>query len=267
MSNLDFDQYRIAHIQTEGTSRGTGAPVALHEAVVYDFMPPILGNQFRVNEQLRHATHFYGQTGSFMMRDEAYGKLAVKELEAGNLTEALEAYKRRLSAATGFISAMADVQSNALLSPEEVDRLQLDQSFGPIERRLVQAVTATGGDSKIDMLDFAAWVAGVRGLERDAFSLSQAFSGLKPNYPLNTFPVGDPRRFERDTSLKDDLATGTKLRDAYAQMQHYRLAAWISKKIGDEEGLATYTKLAETEPQENPNFEPIMDKIRDAYDR
>lgn len=267
MPRPDFCELRRVQIDPELLSRGTGQPVPLQEAVVYDFMPPVLGNRFRVNDVLRRGVHFFSDSGSFMMGEEAFQELATQELDAGNLVSALEAYKRGLHKAVGFAGAMAMLGDRALLSQTEIGRFDLPRRFGTIERRSIAAIIEAGEDTKIDLPDYAEWVAGVRRLERDALRLNRQYFGLTPKYPGNDFPSADPRIWERDTSLKGDIETGTKLRDTYAQMQMYSLAAWISGELGDEETKTRYEELAKTDPQDPPGYMAILYKIQDREER
>lgn len=266
MARPDFGELQKVRIDPELLSRGTGQSVTLQEAVVYDFMPPVLGNRFRIDSTLRRGVHFFSNAGSFMMGEEAFQELATKELAAGNLVPALEAYKRGLNKAVGFASAMAILGDGALLNQAEIDRFDLPRRFGVIERKSIAMIIEAREDTKIDLPKYAAWVGGVRRLESDALRLNQAFFGLTPKYNINELPRGDQRVWERDTSLKDDLVIGTQLRDTYAEMQQYRQAAWISGKMGDEETKARYEELAKTDPQDPPGYKEILRKIQDEYD-
>lgn len=246
MASPDFGELRRVEITPDLLSRGSGERIPLQEAVVYDFMPRILGSRFAGVTELRRAAHFTRCEGSFMMTEEAQTELAEAELNAGNLTPALEAYKRGLNSAVGFVGAMAAMQDHALLSPAEVDRLNLGRRFGALEDRLIQQVVSQ--DIAFNSQRYIEWLNNVRKLEKDALSLNQQY--FRGNSPLS----GDP-------------ATGMRLRDTYAEMQRYKDAAWISKKLGDTEKEAEYTELAKTDPTENPKYQPIIWRIQKEYDR
>jgi len=265
MASPDFGELRRIKIDPELFSRGSGERILLHEAVVYDFMPKILGSRFAGVEELRRTTHFYSETGSFMMGEEAHQEVAQEELKSGNLVPALEAYKRSLHNAVGFVEAVSALGDGALLSPQEVNRLNLRSRFGALEDKLIYLVVSQ--NVAFDLPKYIEWLNNVRRLERDARRLNQQYFGHTPKYPNNDFPSGDPRIWERDTSLKDDLETGTKLRDTYARMQRYRDAAWISGKLGDSEGEAKFTELAKTDPVENTRYPPILYRIQLEYDK
>lgn len=268
MNKPDFGELRRVQIDPDIFSRGTGQPVALQEAVVYDFMPPLLGNRFRVEETLKRGVHFLDTTGSFMMAEEAYQEFANQELSGGNLVSALEAYKKGLQSAVGFAGAMSRLGDRALLSPAEIERFNLYRRFGALESGLVQALVAAGKDEKVDLPEYIKWLDRVRTLERDALLLNRQFFGLVPKYPDNDFPPGDPRIWERDTTLAGNLEVGTRLRDTYTEMQRYQSAAWISKEIGDQEAEIRYTELAQTDPgEEDSKYLDILWRIQDREER
>ncbi len=267
MSRPEFGELQRVRIDPELLSRGTGERVFLQESTVYDFMPPILGNRFRVDPVLRRGVHFFSDAGSFMMGEEAFQELATNELNAGHLVPTIEAYKRGLHKAVGFAGAMAMLGNRALLSQAEIDRFDLPRRFGAIERRSIAMLIEAGEDTKINLPEYAAWVANIRRLEREALRLSQAFFGLTPKYSVDELPRGDKRIWERDTSLKGATETGTKLRDTYAEMQMYRQAAWISGELGDGEAKAKYEELAKTDPEDPSGYKEILWRIQEEYDR
>src|SRR3989344_3922862 len=255
MASPDFGELRRVQINPELLSRGSGERVALQDAVVYDFMPRILGSRSMGVDELRRATHFYSGGGSFMMMDEAYGEVAEDELKSGNLTLALEAYKRRLHAAVGFVGAMAALGDKALLSSQEVDRLNLQSRFGALENRLIQTVVSQ--DIAFDLPKYIDWLNNVRRLEKDAAQLNRQYFNGTPKHPDNPeIKWTDPDYMDR--SMVGDIGLGARLRDTYAQMQRYKDTAWISEKLGDAEGQAQYEDLAKTDPVENPKYQPII---------
>lgn len=264
MAGPDFKDLHQVHINPELLSRGSGERIPLQEAVVYDFMPRILGSRFMTVAELNRARHFFSGMGSFMMMDEAYNEVAEEELKVGNLTLALDAYKKRLHAAVGFIGAMSLLGNGALLNSEEVNRLNLQERFGALERELVRSVVSQ--NISLDLPKYIEWLNSVRGLERDSHQFNrQYFSGV-PKHPDNPdIKGGDPDYW--DTSMVRDKELGTKLRDTYVQMQRYKDAAWISKEIGDETKQFEYEKLAETDPKENPRYNAIMGRILDDYNQ
>lgn len=241
MTNPEFSELKSVKINPDLLSRGSGERVTLQESVVYDFMPRVLGSRFMGVDVLRQATHYYGGGGSFMMCDQAYNEVAEEELKSGNLTAALEAYKRRLHAAVGFVRAMAAFGDRALLNSEEINQLNLEERFGNLESKLIHTVVSQ--DIAFDLPSYIKWLSNVRRLESDS------------------------RLASRTYKMPGDLQTGTRLRDLYAEMQQYNSAAYISREIGDIEGLAKYEELGKTQPQENPKFRPILWRIQADYDR
>jgi len=263
----ELQELQRVSLDPELLSRGTGERVLLRESTVYDFMPPMLGNRFRVDPVLRRGVHFFSDAGSFMMGEEAFQELATNELNAGHLVPAIEAYKRGLHKAVGFAGAMTMRGDRALLSQDEIDRFNLPRRFGAIERRSIAMLIEAGEDTKINLPEYAAWVADIRRLEREALRLNRAFFGLTPKYNTYELPRGDKRIWERDTSLKGDLTTGTQLRDTYAEMQQYRHAALISGGLGDEEAKARFEEQAKTDPKDPAGYKEILWRIQEKYDR
>jgi hypothetical protein len=145
----------------------------------------------------------------------------------------LEAYKRGIHKAIGFGSAMSMIQNHALLSDAEVDRLHLDRRFGNIERALIGLIMSTGSDTKVNLSEYSAWLAGVRALEKAA---------------------------------QDQQGDWPQLRDIYAQMQRYEKAAEVSSWFNDSEAEARYTELAKTDPQEPKGYLKILRRIEDDYE-
>lgn len=266
MASPDFGELTRVQVSPDLLSRGSGEQVTLQEATVYDFMPPILGNRFRVDPTLRRGVHFFSDAGSFMMGEEAFQELATKELDAGNLVPALEAYKRGLHKAVGFAGAMEMLGDRALLNQAEIDRFNLPRRFGTIERGMISMIVGAGEDTKIDLPEYAAWLAGVRGLEKDALRLNQQYFMGLPKHPENPdIKWTDPDFI--DTTTVGDPAIGIRLRYTYAEMQKYKSAAWISDKLGDEEAKAKYEELAKAEPQDPPGYKEILRRINEEYDR
>lgn len=266
MASPDFGELRRIQISPDLLSRGSGEQVALREATVYDFMPPILGNRFRVDPTLRRGVHFFSDAGSFMMGEEAFQELATNELQAGNLVPALEAYKRGLHKAVGFAGAMASLGDRALLNQTEIDRFNLPSRFGAIEQGMISLIVGAGEDTKIDLPEYAAWLARVRGLERDAHRLNQQYFMGLPKHPENPDIKWTDPDF-RDTSTVGDPAIGVKLRDTYAEMGKYKSAAWISGELGDEEAKAKNEEMAKTEPQDPAGYKEILYRIQEREDR
>ncbi len=264
MVSPDFSELRRVKIDPELLSRGSGERIALQETVVYDFMPRILGSRFAGVGDLQRATHFFSGGGSFMMMEEAYQEVAEEELKSGNLTPALEAYKRGMHAAVGFIGAMAMMGDGALLSPAEVDRLNLRARFGAIEDKLIHLVVSQ--DIAFDLTKYIEWLNNVRKLEKDAHQLNQEYFIGVPKHPENPeIKWTDPDYMDRSMVGNRDL--GIRLRDTYIQMQRYKNAAWISKELGNVEEEAKYTELAQEDPVENPKFQPIISRIDEEHDR
>ena len=154
----------------------------------------------------------------------------------------------------------------ALLSQTEIDRFNLQRRFGAIERRSIAAIIEAGEDTKIDLPEYAGWVAGVRRLERDALKLNKKFFTGIVKHPDNPdIKWTDPDYWDRSIVGNRDI--GLSLRDTYAQMQRYKEAAWISRELGDKEAEASYTELAQTDPQEMPGHRKLYSEINEREER
>lgn len=244
----DLNKLYEVKIDPKLVSKGTGKSINIVEAVVYDFMPRILGDKFREVETLRKSVHFYGKEHAPVLAlDEAYRSLAKQELEEGNLNEALEAYKRGVYYRTAFIRLMARIQDNALFNPTEIQKLDSESDYEPIEDELVHIVVSQ--DIAFDLSTYVAFLEEVRQLEKNALRLNQLYFFGARDLPYE------------DMSRKGDPETGRQLRDTYARMFRFSDAAWISREIGDVESQQKYKELARTEPKENPKLEPILDEI------
>ena len=74
--------------------RGTGKQLDRKDAIVFDFMPVLLGDQFRTNDILsRQLFREQPVSAPFMLSNSAYTKLGIRHLEKGQITPALESYK------------------------------------------------------------------------------------------------------------------------------------------------------------------------------
>lgn len=236
-------------IKPEFLSRGSDTPVKIEEAIVFDVMPRILGERFRVVEPLRRSVHFYGQKIGvpFLDLEEAYKTIAQRELKDGNTNAALEAYKRGLYSSTCFVRAMASIQGIALLTSVEIQRLNVLQNFKRLERDLVCAVSLEGIPN--DLPAYESFLNEVRQLEKNALRFNQLyFFGAK----------GSP--WEDKSKIKD-RKTGEELRDTYVRMFRFSDAAGISKEIGDFEGEQKYLEMAKNEPRDNPRLDKILRRL------
>lgn len=192
-------------------SRGSGETIGRNEAVVYDFMPLILGSRFAVVPQLKRATHFFGGEGvPFSFSQQAYIQAAKEEIidPEGSLTTALELYKRGLHAHTQFAYLFSRAGDLALLTQADLDSLHLGRDLVEIEEILIQRVAQA--DISVDTAKYRAWLKQVRELE-------MVFRG------------------------QDDGEDHTReFRDTYAKMKRY----------GDASRLSGYLAMMTTDPEE-----------------
>jgi len=122
--------------------RGSGKEIPRAEATVYDFMPVILGDQFRTNPVLLMQLFRDAPVrGPMMLMQRAYTALGEQYVRDGKLTPALECYKFALYEQTGFIGFISGIQGSALLTPQEISHLNLESDF---EETLIGKVANNG---------------------------------------------------------------------------------------------------------------------------
>lgn len=140
-----FDQYfsmvkrKRVYLPKKLKQRGIGREIDKREVIVYDFMPVLLGNEFRVDGIL--SSQLFRRPpvpGPMTLMEEAYTTLGKRYLDGKDLTPALECYKFALEEKIGFINFISSMQENALLSLEEINHLKLETSF---EKELLIAVS------------------------------------------------------------------------------------------------------------------------------
>jgi len=139
--------------------RGVDGKIQRKDAQVFDFMPMILGEQFRTDKILsRQLFRDPPVSGTFFNEQSAYESLGLRYAGQGKLVPALECYKFALGSKVGFISLIASIQDNVLLSPEEISRLNLDST---LEKILVRKFPASTG-KKIDLDGYSRWLDKLR---------------------------------------------------------------------------------------------------------
>jgi len=243
-----------AVLPTTEVSRGTSEQISLSEAVVYDFMPPMIGSRFMASESLKKRIHFYGQeTGSFMDLEETNRQIAEEELNKGNLEEAIDAYKNCLHDAVGFLCAISTIQEHALLSISEYQRLDLDSRFGDLEGRLMAAISKE--DISINAEKYSEFIKNVRNLEKRGHQLNQLFF------------MGESRWYEHiKAPSKYDPELGKEYIDVCVQMGKYSEASWVAAEMGNKEDAAKFKKLSKGQPKEHPRFREIYTKLGEDRD-
>ena len=135
--------------------RGTGREIDRANAIVYDFMPIIIGDEFRTNKILSRQLFREPPVDGI---GEAYDLLGTRYLKKRQITEALECYKFSLEGQIHFIDVISAVQESALLTQEEVSRLDLDSS---IEKSLIQYLVKNRKE-KVNLGLYSAWLDRLR---------------------------------------------------------------------------------------------------------
>lgn len=266
-------------------SRGTGEVLNMGETLVYDFMPRLLGEQFRTNPELRRNVHrvFNCDTPNapLMVKEKAYRRVAEQELEAGNLTAALEAYKKAVWNVTVLMSAISSIQGNTMVDQKELDVLNVDfkdleealivdvvQTYVPIDLRAhADFVKQTDDDEmkqmvvgnvvnsviehvKFDLDVYKDFLAEIRAANQERIRL------------VNLFYYGSEKgEAHYDASKAKNPDVGTQLRDFYVGIGDFNEAVAMSHRLDDEEGVRKYSELAQKEPIENPRLMPILWEI------
>lgn len=140
------------------TQRGTGQTIQREEAVVYGFMPVVLGERFRTDDILsRMLLREAPVDGPFMLQTEAYETLGLRYLREGNMIAALECYRIALDSRTSFAGSIADIQEIALLNKKEIQQMTVATD---LETKLVAGMVTPNG--RTDLAVYTAWVEGLR---------------------------------------------------------------------------------------------------------
>jgi hypothetical protein len=154
MANKQFK----AEISDYVLQRGTGKPVERNKAIVYDFMPVILGEMFRTDEILsKMLLRPPPVTGPFMLQAKAYEKLGLIYVMQGELIPALECYRISLDSKMAFKKYVGDIQENALLNHKEMEFLEKPNDM---EKKLVSKVLNL--NLKPDRNVYNSWVEELR---------------------------------------------------------------------------------------------------------
>ncbi len=138
--------------------RGTGQPIQREEAIVYDFMPVVLGDRFRTDEVLsRMLLRPAPEEGPFMLKSNAYETLGLKYVDREELIPALECYRIALDSRTSFATAIARIQGSALLNQREIAHMDTSTD---LEQKLVREVAKSR--RIYDRVAYTSWVEGLR---------------------------------------------------------------------------------------------------------
>ena len=242
MKSPDNNKFNRYSINPDLLSRGSGERILLQDATVYDYMPKIIGSRFASVPDLRRSTHFYGDLfGPFLSQEAIYTSVAEEELRIGNLTSALEAYKRGLHAAVSFVGGMSLLQDVVVFTKSGAENLNLER-FGKLEERLTHSVISQ--EVAFNQKRYVEWLSNVRGVEQElrknkkGFWMGTVYPDAKP---------GDPDYI--------DVEIGARLMGTYEKMQRFGDAAEVAARIGDTASKARFDLLAKTDPKEHPKVE------------
>lgn len=167
--------------------RGTGKEIDRTSAIVYDFMPVLLGNEFRTNDILsKQLFRDRPVSGPMILMEDAYNTLGSRYLKEGQITPALECYKFALREQTGFISFVSAIQENALLTQEEISHLKLDSQ---LEKNLMQEI-ARKKRKEIDQDLYNAWIEKLRASYRLYLELNHKEYGTRQYFEV-LLDIGD----------------------------------------------------------------------------
>ncbi|AJF62006.1 TPA: hypothetical protein HA239_00440 [Candidatus Woesearchaeota archaeon] len=153
--------------------RGTGKKISRDEAIVYDFMPAVLGNKFRTNEILsRMLLRRAPETAPFMLLTDAYEELGLRYAGEGSIIPALECYRIALQSRTSFARAMGLIQGKALHDENEIDHMTLSDS---LEQRLVGLVAES--EKEVDYVAYNSWIEELREAQKNWWRLNRTQHG------------------------------------------------------------------------------------------
>jgi hypothetical protein len=138
--------------------RGTGKELDRNKAIVFDFMPVLIGDEFRLNDILNKQLFREPPVrGPMMLAERAYTLLGERYLKEKKLVSALECYKFALYEQTSFISFISAIQKNALLSPDELSHLELGT---PLEKALLKSLAKQNRNVNSEL--YCAWIERLR---------------------------------------------------------------------------------------------------------
>lgn len=138
--------------------RGTGQPIPRQDVLVYDFMPVILGDQFRTDAVLsKMLLRPAPEDAPSMLQADAYETLGLRYVSKGELIPALECYRIALDSRTEFARLIRGLGEGALLSKDEIAHMEISTD---LEKRLIRQMTAS--QSTHDATAYRSWVEELR---------------------------------------------------------------------------------------------------------
>lgn len=157
-NNIIFKGLAEVSVSDYITQRGTGKPIQREGAIVYDFMPVILGEQFRTDKVLScMLLRPQPVDAPFMLRTEAYEELGMKYVSKGKTTPALECYRIALDSTTSFTKFIGDIQSCALINENELKHMDISSE---LEEKLLKEIVKL--NTKVNLTSYESWVEEIR---------------------------------------------------------------------------------------------------------
>ena len=124
------------------TSRATFKQVQLEQALPYDLMHPLVGDQFRANPRLRESALEYGLEMSLELSAKSYvvlGRMAVRRYD---LEDGLRSYKKALANSLKLARLIESYQRKhrPLLSEGEINALSIRNTQKVLEPGLLEMI-------------------------------------------------------------------------------------------------------------------------------
>lgn len=226
------------------SQRGTGQAIHRDEAIVYDFMPVILGDQFRIDDILSKMLLRRAPVDApFMLAADAYEKLGLRYVTHDELVPALECYRIALDSRTSFTAAIASMGRSALLNPNEIKHLDLSTD---LERKLVENVAKSG--RTYDQQAYSSWLEGLKAARKQWLGLNKTAYGSKA-YVEACLPVGE---YQEALLNAQELGDKTLVRSVQRARPH---------EILDVKFLGKY--IDDNFPESSMGREPLQGNILD----
>lgn len=195
LENVLFMSLSRIKISEYMNQRGTDKEIPLREAIVYDFMPYVIGERFRKEKVLLNRVFFDAPVDApFILKSVAYETLGLIYLNKKDLIPALDCYRIFLDSRLNFVKVMSRIQNNALLNSSEKNALKFESV---LEEKLVREVLNL--NVKADLEAYSYWVEALR---KDRKSLAKDESTeeildtkwleqfIDENFPESTFGGG-----------------------------------------------------------------------------
>ncbi|MBU0980145.1 MAG: hypothetical protein KJ709_05035 [Nanoarchaeota archaeon] len=154
---------------------GTGKPIPQDQAIVYDFMPARIGDQFRTDGTLRKMLLREAPVQApSMLQTDAYETLGMRYLQSGDIMPAMECYRIATASRTGFITTIGSLKGAVLLS--QVERRHM-KSSSRLERELMTELRTQ--QQPYDLDAYSAWIEQLRDASQEWKRLNRESYGSR----------------------------------------------------------------------------------------